>query len=652
MIKKLLIANRGEIACRIIRTAKRLGIETYALYSDADRFSPHCRLADNSVYLGPSPASESYLNADKIVAIAQQKKIDAIHPGYGFLSENSAFSKACEQAGIRFVGPTAKTIEAMAYKDKAKEIMSKAGIPVVPGFHKSGATPAELTAAAMDIGFPLLIKASAGGGGKGMRIVEIESDLNEAIERAQSEALKFFNSDEVILEKYLPAPRHIEVQIFADTHGNVVHLFERDCSVQRRYQKIIEEAPATDLCSTLRKDLHQAAVGAAKAVDYIGAGTVEFLVDGSDFYFMEMNTRLQVEHPVTEAITGLDLVEWQLQIANGPPLPLQQGEIQQNGYAVEARIYAEDARNDFMPSTGLVENLSFPEQHDMRVDFGFEQGNRVSLYYDPMLGKMICHADTRVKALQALQQALKSTLVSGIETNISYLVVLIDNLLASGDLPSTQWLEKNEETIELGLDAITKSTALLGILVLCRQAKKSDCSPWSSLGHWRHGQSQRLSGSCWIDGTQYQYQFSDDEQTIKLYFEDDEHLIQAVDMTSNRVTALVDGECHTAYFGYRGETLLLVSSGKQLYIEKVEPNQCTAGAGGDNSLKAPMTAQVVHIHCQPGDKVVKGETLMVLEAMKMEHSIKSPQDGIVESILYQTKDLVEEGKQLVNLKPS
>ena len=430
MFKSVLIANRGEIACRIARTAKRLGLRSIAVYSAADAGALHVRLADEAYFIGPAPAAQSYLAIDKLIAVARQTRADCVHPGYGFLSENAGFAQACIDAGLTFIGPPPSAIRAMGLKDRAKALMEKAGVPVVPGYHGEKQEPKFLKQKAYEIGYPVLIKATAGGGGKGMRRVDRHADFDAALESAQREAKSAFGDDRVLIEKYVAAPRHIEMQIFADRHGNAIHLNERDCSLQRRHQKVIEEAPAPGMSAALRAAMGEAAVAAAKAAAYEGAGTVEFIADGSGglkqggFWFMEMNTRLQVEHPVTEAITGLDLVEWQFRIAAGEKLPLTQERVPLNGHAVEARLYAEDPERGFLPSTGKILALRFPKAEGLRVDTGVEAGSDVTPFYDPMIAKLIAHGKNRAEALDRLAAALDKTVVIGPHSNASFLAAL------------------------------------------------------------------------------------------------------------------------------------------------------------------------------------------------------------------------------------
>ncbi|MGB7690938.1 MAG: biotin carboxylase N-terminal domain-containing protein, partial [Pseudolabrys sp.] len=506
MFKSVLIANRGEIACRIARTAKRLGLRTIAVYSEADAQSLHVRLCDESAAIGPSPAAQSYLSIDRLISAAKAAHADCIHPGYGFLSENADFVQACVDAGIAFVGPPAQAIRAMGLKDRAKALMEKAGIPVVPGYHGELQDPKFLKQKAYEIGYPVLIKAVAGGGGKGMRRVERHADFDSALEGAQREAKAAFGDGRVLIEKYVASPRHIELQIFADGQGNAIHLNERDCSLQRRHQKVIEEAPAPGMTKQLRAAMGAAAVGAAKAAGYVGAGTVEFIADGANglkidrFWFMEMNTRLQVEHPVTEAITGLDLVEWQFRIAAGEKLPLAQPQVGLDGHAVEARLYAEDPERGFLPSTGRLIALQFPEMEALRVDSGVETGNEVTPFYDPMIAKLIVHEKTRVAALDRLADALDRTVVIGPRNNAGFLAALCRAPGFRRGEFDTGFIDRNLSELGAAPRALDRAAAALGVQKLLAQelvrlAGARETEPDQPPSPWDEVDAFQLSGA-------------------------------------------------------------------------------------------------------------------------------------------------------------
>ena len=575
MFTKILIANRGEIACRVIKTARRLGISTVAVYSEADATARHVTLADEAVEIGPAPVRDSYLRGDRIIAAAQRTGAAAIHPGYGFLSENAGFAADCTAAGLVFVGPGAAAIRAMGSKSAAKSLIENAGVAVVPGYHGDDQSDDLLRAEADRIGYPVLLKPSAGGGGKGMRVVREASQFDAALAAARREASASFGDVHMLIEKFVTQPRHIEVQVFADAHGNVLHLFERDCSVQRRHQKIIEEAPAPGLTEEQRLTMGQAAVDAAKAVGYLGAGTVEFLVDsGGRFYFMEMNTRLQVEHPVTELVTGQDLVEWQLLVAAGEPLPLSQGDLVINGHAIEARLYAEDPDRDFLPATGHLLHLRYPAagQH-VRIDTGVREGDLVSIHYDPLLAKLIVWDTDRASALRRLQTALRETRVIGVTTNLGFLTtVAAHEVFAAGGV-DTGFIDRQRSDLVGG-----------------------GGSP-----------SERA-----------------------------------------RVAADVSGDPNSPWHGASGWRLNAI--GTQQRIEHVEPaRRADSESGAAGGLTAPMPGRVTLVSVSEGDSVQRGDTLLILEAMKMEHSIIAPADGVVERLHYGQGDLVDEGAELLVL---
>ena len=629
MFSKILIANRGEIACRVIRTARRLGVTTVAVYSDADAASLHVAMADEAVHIGASPVGESYLRGDRIIAAAKQTGAEAIHPGYGFLSENPDFVDQVIAAGLVFIGPSADSIRAMGLKDAAKRLMEKAGVPVVPGYHGEAQDIVLLAGKAREIGYPVLIKARAGGGGKGMRRVDNPDDFSEALSGARREAKAAFGDDRVLVEKYVNKPRHIEVQVFGDNFGNAVHLYERDCSAQRRHQKVIEEAPAPDMTPALRKAMTEAAVKAARAIKYSGAGTIEFIVDASEglkadrFWFMEMNTRLQVEHPVTEMITGVDLVEWQLRVASGEKLPRTQDQITLSGHAFEARLYAEDASKGFLPAIGTLHHLRFPGQAPaeatMRIETGVREGDAISPYYDPMIAKLVVHGNDRTAALSALETALAGTEIAGSVTNTAFLAALAaDPDFATGDVDTGLIGRKQERltTIPAPGDEII-ATAALAAADVAENRDPSD--PWSSLVGYAH--------------------FHAGARNIALKAGESTITARITARTDGGFDVATDNGIHSLRAGggkrlARWPEHVTVFSGATGYNFGV-PNPLAraddAGAGAGN-LRAPMPGLVKVVRSGPGETVVKGQPLLILEAMKMEHTIAAPHDGTIAEI--------------------
>ncbi|MFH1988015.1 MAG: acetyl/propionyl/methylcrotonyl-CoA carboxylase subunit alpha [Pseudomonadota bacterium] len=665
MFNKILIANRGEIACRVIKTARRMGIRTVAVYSEADANARHVRLADEAVLLGPAAARESYLVADRIVDACKRTGAQAVHPGYGFLSENADFADALAANGIAFIGPPASAIRAMGSKSEAKKLMGKAAVPLTPGYHGDDQTPELLHKEADAIGYPVLIKAAAGGGGKGMRLVERTEDFLDALASCKREATSSFGNEHVLIEKYITKPRHIEIQVFADTQGDCVYLFERDCSVQRRHQKVLEEAPAPGMTEARRHEMGKAAVAAAKAVGYVGAGTVEFIAnqDGS-FYFMEMNTRLQVEHPVTEMITGQDLVEWQLRVAAGQPLPLAQEQLQIRGHALEARIYAEDANKGFLPSTGKLVRLSPPaESLNVRVDTGVEEGDEITPFYDPMIAKLIVWDETRDAALARMRKALADYQVAGVTTNIDFLSRLVACPAFAGADLDTGLIERQKEFLFPAAQAVPRDALLVatvGELLweqhAAKQAAKTSgdpCSPWHARDGWRMNLSAaRLIG--FRDGdslieamVRYQgdkWQITINGQTTlargkKLEGDrfavelDDRRLMPSVVAVDDKRSIFLNG---STYSLLRDDPLHLVEAG---------------GAQG-GGLTAPMPGKVVALLAQPGQKVEKGAPLLILEAMKMEHTITAPAAGTVKTFCYAAGEQVADGAELVEFEPN
>lgn len=617
-LTKILIANRGEIACRIIRTAKKMGIPTVAVYSDADRDAVHVHMADEAIFIGPSPATESYLLADKILRACEETGADAVHPGYGFLSENPSFVRACQKAGINFIGPSPESMEAMGLKDAAKKLMDKANVPITPGYHGEAQDPEHLQKQADKIGYPVLIKAVAGGGGKGMRKVDDAKDFISALASCQREAKSSFGDDRVLIEKYISSPRHIEVQVFGDKQGNVIHLYERDCSLQRRHQKVIEEAPAPGMTHDVRKAMTDAAIKAAKAVNYIGAGTVEFIVDGSDtlktdgFWFMEMNTRLQVEHPVTEMITGLDLVEWQIRVARGESLP-EQSCITLSGHAFEARLYAEDPANDFLPSVGKLDILNLPQGH--RVDTGVEQGGEVSIFYDPMISKIIVHAGTRREAIGELGEQCRQIQVYPVKTNARFLANCLNHADFMDGKVSTHFIAKYIDQL-VEAEALANDTPSLAHAYL--KAKALSTTPY--MDGWRLNLPK-------ASGFMVSYQDEDFALPLTVSPTDLKAHIVSHDRPEGQVI-FVDG---LAY-------LLSTASGNS-----------NDGQGG-NSVSAPMPGKIIALSIKSGDTVKADDALIVMEAMKMEMTLVAPRDGVIDTVETQLNALVADGDILLTLK--
>ncbi len=667
MFGKILIANRGEIACRVIRTARQMGIRTVAVYSEADVGARHVRLADEAVAIGPAEARESYLSIERIIAAARETGAEAIHPGYGFLSENEHFALACEQAGMVFIGPPAAALRAMGSKAAAKMLMAEAGVPLVPGYHGDDQDPQMLAWEAEVIGYPVLIKASAGGGGKGMRIVRAAGEFADALASCKREAASSFGDERVLVEKYLQRPRHIEIQVFADWGGNVVHLFERDCSVQRRHQKVLEEAPAPGMSAARRAAMGKAAVEAARAVGYVGAGTVEFIVDTTDemsgtFYFMEMNTRLQVEHPVTEMITGLDLVEWQLRVAAGEPLPLAQEQLAIRGHALEARIYAEDPDKGFLPSTGRLTHLAPPaESLHVRVDTGVEQGDEISSHYDPMIAKLIVWDETRERALARMLQALAQYRVVGVANNVGFLSKLIAcPAFAQADL-DTGLIEREREFLFGGTTEPPREAWLAAALAeLLRErataaqlaaAGGDPHSPWHGRDGWRLNSVARRSLAFRCEQT---------EKIIQVAYAGREFVLE-IDGQPTRAGGqlLPGGELRADLGGSRSSVTVVVAAekrhvflhGRCHVLAAVDPLSHSLDAGGaEGGLTAPMPGKIIALIAKPGEKIAKGAPLLILEAMKMEHTIAAPSDGIVKSFRYAVGEQVSDGAELVEFE--
>ncbi|WP_321929569.1 acetyl/propionyl/methylcrotonyl-CoA carboxylase subunit alpha [Paraburkholderia guartelaensis] len=667
MFNKILIANRGEIACRVAATCRRLGVKSVAVYSAADANAKHVAACDEAVHIGEAAAAQSYLRYERIIEAARATGAQAIHPGYGFLSENEDFARACEAAGIVFIGPPVDAIAAMGSKAAAKALMHAAAVPLVPGYHGDDQDPALLQREADAMGYPVLLKASAGGGGKGMRVVERSEDFAAALASCKREAASSFGNDRVLIEKYLTRPRHVEVQVFADKHGGAVYLFDRDCSVQRRHQKVLEEAPAPGLEDAVRRAMGEAAVAAARAVQYEGAGTVEFIMTGADFYFMEMNTRLQVEHPVTEMITGLDLVEWQLRVAAGEPLPLEQSQLSITGHALEARIYAENPARGFLPSTGTLKHLRMPEgvefrlgdagqRASVRIDSGVREGDTITPFYDPMIAKLIVHGATREDALARMKRALEACEVVGPHTNVEFLQRLVTcEPFASADL-DTGLIERNHEALfSPQQKPVREALALACAALLGREGGAAHgASPWHALSHWRlnSGFVQTLS---WCDvesDTAFTVAHTHDggEETLAYAGHEARYSwwrSEGVDeygatIGDKRVTGrvFIDGDvfhvfCLGTAMAFEWQNLLAHAADAE---------------HGEGRLTAPMPGKVIAVLVEPGAVVEKGAPLIVMEAMKMEHTIGAPAAGKVTEVLYGVGDQVADGAQLLVLE--
>ncbi|MGP4862648.1 acetyl-CoA carboxylase biotin carboxylase subunit [Psychrobacter sp. T6-5] len=700
MFSKILIANRGEIACRVAATAKRLGVSTVAVYSDADREAKHVAVCDEAIYLGGSAPKDSYLKGDAIIAIAKQTGAEAIHPGYGFLSENADFAQSCQDAGLVFIGPSADAIRAMGGKSESKRLMEAAGVPLIPGYHGDNQDAQFLQQQADAIGYPVLIKASAGGGGKGMRIVEQSSDFVDLLDSCRREAITSFGNDQVLIEKYALKPRHIEIQVFGDMHGNYVHLFERDCSVQRRHQKVLEEAPAPGVDNAMRQAMGTAAIEAARAVDYVGAGTVEFIVeqreDSMNFYFMEMNTRLQVEHPVSEAITGVDLVEWQLLVAAGQPLPKSQGDLAINGHAIEARICAENPDNNFLPATGTLFTYQKPEHStfvidkngaDVRIDDGVREEDVISPFYDSMIAKLIVHAPTREQALARLDRALAQTRIVGLPNNVAFLRYILNTDSFSNANLDTALIEREQDKLfdqhPLGLSTLVV-TAIAQQLASEAVSQKTDNDPFNKptgfraysdytrsfsliyneqsyiarISNWHNAScadgkkgGDNLSSFTLVIGqeianTQDDRNINVAAQTETVY----EGQVSYDSSDAHNHTLWLEGARISAQSWVNNETVYVFTDSGRDEIRLVDVmahvGEDTAAVG---SLKSPMPGQVVAFKVAVGDTVKKGEPLAVIEAMKIEHTITAPTDGVVAELLFAAGDLVADGDELLRI---
>jgi 3-methylcrotonyl-CoA carboxylase alpha subunit len=654
MFAKLLIANRGEIACRVARTARRLGIITVAVHSDVDADSAHVAACDEAVHIGGARPDESYLRGDVILAAARRTGAQAIHPGYGFLSENADFAAACENAGIVFVGPSASAIAAMGSKSAAKTLMEQAGVPLTPGYHGPRQEADYLLNEAERIGFPVLVKAVAGGGGKGMRRVDNAAAFRAALASCQREAATSFNDDRVLVEKYVSPARHIEVQVFGDNHGAVVYLFERDCSVQRRHQKVIEEAPAPGMTPVRRRRMGEAAVAAARAVNYSGAGTVEFIAapDGS-FYFMEMNTRLQVEHPVTEMITGLDLVEWQLRVAAGQPLPIRQDELAMRGHAIEARVYAEDPAREFLPSIGRIVHLAVPPAGtEVRIDTGVRQGDAITPFYDPMIAKLIVHGETRAAAIATMRASLAQFEVAGVTTNIEFLKRLMSApSLVEGTL-DTALIERERVHLFAPRNPVPRTAWDLAVLALAshRSPPKNESSPWEAVDGWcigKRGQQYwkfRGGDSVVTAGVSFC------EAGVQVAIEGSTHRVEGHLAHDGRLAASIDGAAVSARARTFGNVTHLFLDGDHHILEWLDPYLPTdEGAARHGGLTAPMPGRIIAVLVNAGDRVARGAPLIVMEAMKMEHTITAPSAGTIDKVLCTVGEQVREGVELLKL---
>ena len=660
MFKKILIANRGEIACRVAATARRLAVRTVAVYSDADADAKHVQACDEAVHIGGSAPRDSYLRWERIIEAARATGAEAIHPGYGFLSENEGFAAACAEAGLVFIGPPASAIQAMGLKAESKQLMEKAGVPLVPGYHGADQDPALLQREADRIGYPVLIKASAGGGGKGMRAVEKSEDFAAALASCQREARNSFGDEAVLVEKYVTRPRHIEIQVFGDTRGNYVYLFERDCSVQRRHQKVLEEAPAPGMTEALRRRMGEAAVAAARAVKYVGAGTVEFIVEQRhgemNFFFMEMNTRLQVEHPVTEAITGLDLVEWQLRVAAGEPLPLKQEDLRIAGHAIEARICAENPDNNFLPATGTLHVYRKPvaaafERAGVRVDDGVREGDAIPPFYDSMIAKLIVHGATREEALRRLDEALAATHIVGLATNVQFLRhVVKSRSFAQADLDTA--LIQREAAVLFGQQPVGLELAAacaVAKTLLDEQALAGD-DPFSRRDGWRsHGSGQR----------RLEFDFGGQHTKAMLSTLHDGALVLTINGQGAPLSFRACGDTIEVRHGERHVRAVVYTLGESDHVFTADGAaqivsidllaHAGEGAAEGGRLTAPMPGKVVSFAVKAGDAVRKGQPLAVMEAMKMEHTIAAPADGTVAELLYAPGDQVAEGAELLKL---
>ncbi len=658
MFRKILIANRGEIACRVIDTAHKLGIRCVAVYSEADANARHVRMADEAYLLGPAPSKDSYLRSDKIIDIAKQSGAEAIHPGYGFLSENEDFAKACSDAGVVFIGPPVSAITAMGSKSAAKHIMANAGVPLVPGYHGDDQSDEVLGKESASIGYPQLLKAAYGGGGKGMRVVWKKAEFADALASARREAKAGFGNDKMLIERYLTKPRHIEIQVFCDNHGNAVYLAERDCSIQRRHQKVIEEAPAPNFSAEQRQAMGEAAVKAAKAIDYRGAGTVEFLFDeDGSFYFMEMNTRLQVEHPVTEMITGQDLVKWQLLVAAGEPLPLSQHEVQIDGHAIEVRVYAEDPDNDFMPATGKLTYLRQPEaSRYVRVDTGVVENDEVSPYYDPMIAKLIVWDESRDRAIARMLRALDDYRIAGVTTNLSFLTSLTEHPAFKAAELDTNFINQHQATLFAPANSENNQALVLAALFIMEQQKApidsaAKPSPWQYSHGWRLNETPTVLLTLLHNDKAEQLTIREQQQHYVVALQG-QQICCLAELNGDELSAtLGDHKTKVRVSRYQDTISVFIKHHRYDFIYRTEVIPELDGSEHAGSLTAPMNGTIVAVMTKAGATVKAGDTLVIMEAMKMEYSIKAPKDGLVNEVFYGAGDLVKDGAELVDFSP-
>jgi 3-methylcrotonyl-CoA carboxylase alpha subunit len=661
MFERLLIANRGEIACRVMKTARRLGIRTIAVYSDADVDALHVRLADEAWAIGPPPAQQSYLNIEKIVETALSANADAIHPGYGFLAENPEFAECCLNAGLIFIGPSPRTMRIMGSKARAKSLMESVGAPVVPGYHGEATDATTLADAAGRIGFPLLVKASAGGGGRGMRVVTSPDQLASAIASAEREAYASFGDGRLLLEKYLESPRHIEVQIFGDSKGDAISFSERDCSIQRRHQKIVEETPAPLLSTSLSQNMREVATVAAKAIGYVGAGTVEFLVQREQFYFLEMNTRLQVEHPVTEMIFGQDLVEWQLRIACGEDLPLSQKNLTMRGCAIEVRICAEDPLRDFLPSVGIIERFLLPHQGAaIRVDAGVQCGDRVTQYYDSLIAKLIVWGINREDAVRRIKAALDAFETVGIATNLDFLRAIVHDARFKAGKYDTEFIKRNFDELIVASQAKSDRMTIVaaGVAAWFDELRRrehtlageegDETSPWALADGWRMLEEPSCELDFLVDGEALKARVNPFSPTsFSIEFERKNALIR-FEMLDARVRLWMEGLSFDLGVQYRSSGLVIISNGRNHYLDYIDPLRCALGENGEDvQLLAPLPGRIIRVYVRAGDRVSKGAQLVTIEAMKMEINLSAPKDGVVERILCAEGDMTREGSELI-----
>ena len=664
MFNKILIANRGEIACRVIRTAHHLGIRTVAVYSAADAQAMHVAMADEAHLIGPGPARDSYLSIERILDAARASGAQAIHPGYGFLSENADFAQACAESGIIFIGPSAAAIRALGDKAQAKTIMERAGIATVPGYHGKAQDTARFAAEALRLGYPVLIKAAAGGGGRGMRIVADPAELTAALDSARNEALSAFGNGQLILEKYLARPRHVEVQVFGDRHGRMVHLFERDCSAQRRHQKVLEESPAPALDDELRRALGATAVAAARAVDYVGAGTVEFILQAKDFYFIEMNTRLQVEHPVTELVTRYDLVEWQIRVAAGEALPARQEQICSRGHAMEARLYAEDPAHDFVPATGRLRQFRLPAPTPaLRVETGMREGDEIPIFYDALLTKLIVLGTDREDARRGLESALMATEIAGVANNRDFLVRLVRHRDFAAGAIDTAFIGRHQAALAVPLSAAPLAVVAAASLAWLHEEPRTDPataagardsqSPWSLHDGWR------LAGETeyeldWLDaGLDRRLKVRFGRSRLELTMDESTAEVRRVARHGTELLFELDSVPMRAGVRRQGADFDIVLEGRSWHLRRLDALARRAGAeAGPQRLVAPVHGRVLEVLVGAGSKVKRGQELMLLECMKLEYRVTAPADGIVEALHFAAGDVVEDGVQLLSFAPA